>query len=246
MKRVISMVPSWTETLLECGVEVVGRTRFCIHPENRVQKIPIVGGTKDIDWQKVKALDADFLLLDQEENPLFMKSESPIPVVHTHIEKIADVPSELAKLELCLGNNVKISDLVGRWNEVIKRPISPRKWADLPGVEKWLTLPPTGQLPYVYMIWQNPWMAAGRATFIGSVLKHLGYECAPLGSEKKYPELDLRDFSSEKPVLLFSSEPFPFHKRAADLRSLPYPCAIVNGESFSWFGLRTLRFLEDS
>ena len=65
----ISMVPSWTETLISCGVEVVGRTRYCIHPTPVVKDIAVVGGTKNIDWKKVREIDADLLILDQEENP---------------------------------------------------------------------------------------------------------------------------------------------------------------------------------
>jgi len=97
--RVVSMVPSWTETLLECGCEVVGRTRFCIHPE-RVRDIPIVGGTKSIDWDKVGALNADLLLLDREENTRSMSVESPIEVFATHVTSVDDLAPELERLSV--------------------------------------------------------------------------------------------------------------------------------------------------
>ena len=58
--------------LIEAGIEVVGRTRFCIHPREKIKNIPAVGGTKNVDWQKVNELKADLLILDQEENPKWM------------------------------------------------------------------------------------------------------------------------------------------------------------------------------
>ena len=70
--RVVSLVPSLTETLLECGVEVVGRTRFCIHPADKVADIPAVGGTKEVNWQRCLALEPDLVVMDKEENTLEM------------------------------------------------------------------------------------------------------------------------------------------------------------------------------
>ena len=82
------LVPSITETLIEAGVEVVGRTRFCIHPAEKIKSISIVGGTKNIDWQKVEALKADALILDKEENPQSFANNSPIPYFAYHFEDV--------------------------------------------------------------------------------------------------------------------------------------------------------------
>ena len=102
--RIISMVPSWTETLLECGENIVGRTRFCVHPKETVESIPCVGGTKDIDWEKIKSLNADFLVLDAEENPKKFLEDSPIPCIATHIENVANVATALRNLNAHLKN----------------------------------------------------------------------------------------------------------------------------------------------
>jgi len=68
--RVVSLIPSWTETLIEASrhsdFEVVGRTRFCIHPDDCINNIPVVGGTKDVNWQRVMDCKPDLLLLDRE------------------------------------------------------------------------------------------------------------------------------------------------------------------------------------
>src|SRR3954462_7806167 len=96
--KVISMVPSWTETLIECGVEVIGRTRFCIHPRQVVASIPVVGGTKDVNWQRVQLLNADLLILDREENPKWMAEQAPLPVLDTHVQSVDQLPRELERL----------------------------------------------------------------------------------------------------------------------------------------------------
>lgn len=76
--RLISLVPSWNETLIECGLNVVGRSRYCIHPEDRVRDIPIVGGTKDIRWDRVREARPDLLVLDREENPEACEALDPL------------------------------------------------------------------------------------------------------------------------------------------------------------------------
>lgn len=87
-------------------------------------------------------------------------------------------------------------------------------------------------------------MRVSAETFIGSVLAHLGAGQFMIPSEKKYPEFRLEEFDLEKTFFLFSSEPYPFHKKLEDLRALGVQGAIVDGESYSWFGLRSLEFLE--
>ena len=115
------MVPSWTETLLACGCEVVGRTRFCIHPVE-ARQIPVVGGTKTIDWDRVRALAPDLLLLDQEENPRTMYDESPCDVFATHITSVRDVGPELDRLSLRLGDSAgTLRDVAARWSRVATR-----------------------------------------------------------------------------------------------------------------------------
>jgi ABC-type Fe3+-hydroxamate transport system substrate-binding protein len=250
--RVISMVPSWTETLIEAGVEIVGRTRFCIHPENQVKNIAVVGGTKNIDWEKVKALKADLLLLDREENPQSMAKDSPIPVFDTHIGSVTDVPRELVKLSKCLSSD-SLKKIAARWQSVVETQSRPsvEDLARLPGVEKWIKTP-QGQKNFLYLIWKDPWMAVGRDTFIDSMFQFLGFSQNILATHTKgvsghakYPELDLQSFDPKDTVLLLSSEPYPFRKRNEFLKDYNFSAAIVDGELWSWFGVRSLRFLEE-
>ncbi|MBX3023083.1 MAG: Fe3+-siderophores ABC transporter protein [Bdellovibrionales bacterium] len=241
--RVVSLVPSWTETLLRAGVHVVGRTRFCLHPREQVKDVPIVGGTKDWKWEKITQLQPDLILLDQEENPKFMAEQTSIPWHATHVTHIEDMPSTLERLSQVVQNE-SLNGLAERWRSIVTRPRT--RLADnvdgFPGVVEWGLKPTRFPKHVLYLIWKNPWMCVSRDTFIGSVLHAVGVQL-PL-FPKKYPEVDLNQFDPQETLLLLSTEPYPFLKRRQDLAELEFPHAFVDGESFSWFGVRSLEFLE--
>ncbi len=245
--RIVSLVPSWTETLLEADVNVVGRTRFCIHPKEKVNGIARVGGTKDWQWERILGLKPDLLILDKEENPKFMSEQNEIPYLATHVASVQDMPREMEKLAQKLENK-KLEEIRERWREVLtKNPLSKWNFADdLPGLLHWGKKPEKKPAQVLYVIWKDPWMIAEPNTFIGSVLSLCGLSNLQksVGKKSKYPEIDLREFSNTDTLLLFSSEPYPFLKYESELGALGFPFAFVNGESFSWFGVRTLRFLE--
>lgn len=242
--RVVSLVPSWTETLIHAGGNVVGRTRFCIHPDEEIKPIPAVGGTKDWNFDEIRALKPDLLVLDREENPKFMSEQTEIPYVDTHVCALKDVAPNLTKIyEQTRLEGLK--PLIQGW-ERISRQI-PKIWegGDFPGLMEWGVRPKSPVRRVEYVIWKRPWMVVSKDTFVGSSLSSIGF--GPLLSKhsKKYPELDLESLpDKDSTLLLFSSEPFPFLKIAKSLANLGFPYAIVDGESFSWFGLRALRFLE--
>jgi hypothetical protein len=237
--RVVSLVPSWTETLIECGVNVVGRTRFCIHPKN---EIAIVGGTKDLNREELAQLKPDLVILDQEENLPGMAENLPIHL--THVEKTDDVPEELERLAARL-NNQKLGELANAWRERLAHPAYPqKKIAELPGVLEWIKKPNREPEHILYLIWRGPWMAVSAQTFIGSMLTQVGFGGRLPHFPEKYPKIDLQNFDRETTLLLLSSEPYPFGKKKQEIRSLDFPSALVDGEAYSWFGLRSLRFLE--
>jgi ABC-type Fe3+-hydroxamate transport system substrate-binding protein len=246
------MVPSWTETLIECGVDVVGRTRFCVHPKGRVGRVHIVGGTKDIDWDKVKSLNADLMILDQEENPKFMADECPIPYCATHVRSVNDVARDLRRISAAAKSDA-VADIAKMWEALpTAAAVKIFRAEKFPGVLEWVRKPDdridaagTSIEKFVYLIWNKPWMAVSKKTFIGSVFERLGYGEMMIDFEKPYPEVDLSKFDPRTTLLLFSSEPYPFGKKKNLIEPLPFASALVDGESFSWFGLRSLRFLED-
>lgn len=252
--KIVSMVPSWTETLIAAGADVIGRTRFCIHPEEKVKAVRAVGGTKDIKWNLVSELNPDLLVLDREENPKSMHDEAICETLVSHVASFADVETETQKIadrlmragDLEAGE--KLAEIAERWGRVSKHQRAvPVSWSEFPGVIEWLKLPTSApeKSQIVYVIWKDPWMAAGPTTFIGSMLAAFGFSSSQVWTlnSDKYPKFTFEDLPAGA-VLLLSSEPYPFLKRRKDLVLADHPAAFVDGESFSWFGLRSLRFLE--
>lgn len=240
----VSMVPSWTETLLWADVEVVGRTRFCLHPTQRVAGIPKVGGTKDWNEAKVRAVRPDLLVLDREENPHWMAEQEGLPFWASHVTGLESLPGALGDLSATLSNPA-LARLGERWRRVCDCPSRDLTLLgeDWPGVLEWGRQPTRPVTSVVYVIWRNPWMAVGPTTFIGSVLGKLGLPVRP--NLERYPTVELESLPSDT-LLLFSSEPFPFLRKREGLEELGLPYAFVDGESFSWFGIRSLTFLEQA
>lgn len=242
-KRIISIVPSQTELLIDLGLKanLVGRTKFCIHPAEAVKEIPKIGGTKTIDIQKIRALNPDLIIGNKEENE---KSQ---------VQKLrADFPvwlSDIATLSDALEMIVALGDITGAKEKAspLKTEIS-EKFANLSGLNE------HSNPRVLYLIWQNPWMAAAPGTFIHEMLELCGFvnvlnEVAMkrfkfLQNEGslRYPAFDHPTLADLKPdIVLLSSEPFPFAKRYPKIMEELLPQAkimLVDGEMFSWYGSR--------
>lgn len=250
--RVISMVPSWTEMLTSLNIKPVGRTRFCIEPIPDVLNIPIVGGTKDWNLNLVQSLTPDLIILDKDENPKSMTEGHTIPMVITHvrdiescIEGIEQIAHVISQSRPDLGGI--IDSVLARWQHVENTPLKTNSIANpdqLPGLIQWIKKPENPVQSIHYLIWKNPWMQATRETFIGAIAAKAGLPLSTISTGNPYPEIDLHSLNSDHSLLLFSSEPYPFHKKTNELKSLPFASAIVDGQSFSWFGVRSLKFLE--
>ncbi len=248
MLRIISLVPSITETLIECDVNVVGRTRFCIHPVTKINKIPSVAGTKDINWKKIKALKPDLVILDKEENTLEMAESCPYPYIALHITGVNNISLELLKLaERIESQNLKL--IAKRWEKITEKPnkilsensVIPAIISELENQSiNWKTVKHIN-----YMIWKDPWMAIGPNTFIFSMLEKLGFAKYLIKREGKYPNLGDLLTPNDNTFYLFSSEPFPFERYQNELVNAGFKGAVINGESYSWYGTRSLIFLEN-
>jgi hypothetical protein len=245
--RVVSLVPSLTETLIEAGVSVVGRTRYCVHPDAGVRTVPVVGGTKDLNWEKLRALQADLLLLDREENLPWMQEQSPIPVHVFHAESVAGMSAEMKALAALFKGRPQemFLEQAARWEKIARAPARSWDWHRIPGERK-RQGPERAWTQLLYLIWRDPWMSVSRQTFIASVFERWGATPYWPEFQEKYPKLDLQKFDPEKTLLLMSSEPYPFEKKWSDFEHLPHSRVLVDGEIFSWFGIRSLRALESS
>jgi len=241
--RIVSLVPSITETLIGCQANVVGRSRFCIHPEHIVAKIPKVGGTKDVNWDKVASVKPDLVILDKEENTLEMAQTCPFPYLALHITHVDDVGNELNKLARHT-ENTSLSALAEQWVKVAQSPARVTGHIEaLPGMLDWWRRPTT-ESRFEYLIWRDPWMAIGDGTFIQSVLDKLGLGQFKVRHTTKYPTIDLNRYQPGRDCLLFSSEPYPFARYKSELQSLGYACGLIDGEAYSWYGVRSLQFLQ--
>ncbi len=249
--RIVSLVPSWTETLLECGVNIVGRTKFCLYPEDQVESIPIVGGTKNWNLELVRKLSPDLVIFDKEENTSQMAQECPCPWISSQMTSIQDLPSQLKLFSEHLSNDqlrslslraAQVVTLQGKPQDLLKSPfmkqwIGRSHWQDLA-----VNLDP--DLKVKYVIWKNPWMAVAQNTYIGSILELFQFKNFSTGP-LRYPKFEIESDDQERTLYLFSSEPFPFEKNIEHLLSLDLKfAAVVDGEVLSWYGARSLRFLE--
>lgn len=232
-KRIISLVPSQTELLIDLGLheKLVGITSFCIHPKGLKREKTIIGGTKTVDIQKVKALKPDFILGNKEEN-----AKESVEA----LEK--DFPVWLSDIADMQGNLNMIRDIgqMTHTNEAAEGIIS-----EISKRFKSLSTPKI-KPKVLYLIWRNPYMAAGKSTFIDAMLDAAGFQNAL--KQERYPELSEDDIRNPETDFIFlSSEPYPFRERHIEEFKALCPNAktlITDGELFSWYGSRMLHSAE--
>lgn len=227
--RIVSLVPSITETLFDFGLtadEVVGRTKFCIHPANLLKNVQIIGGTKTLNIEKIKSLNPDLIIANKEENERLQVEElmtgfkvwvTDISTIEDNHQFISDLGTLLNKKELAQSLNERIAHIF-----TIKKNPLPQKVA--------------------YLIWKNPYMTVGNDTFINEVLENIGGENL-FKDRKRYPEVTVEELKNADKVFL-SSEPFPFQQKHIDELQKELPdkqMMLVDGEAFSWFGTHLLQ-----
>lgn len=238
--KVVSLVPSWTETLIEANVNVVGRTRFCIHPAQKVKDIAVVGGTKSVDIDQLSRLKPDFIVVDQQENTREMADQlthANHKLIITNITDFESLETALAEIGSTLKNG-NLAQFATRYQQL--RPLDRRLFLKNIIFQGSVDEVVPGQ-HYEYVIWKDPFMVVGQQTFIAENFKRIGIQ---LIHKEKYPQIS--DEQLLKSFCFFSSEPFPFAKKYAELKQLGFKGIVVDGEKISWFGLRNLQFLEAS
>lgn len=222
--KVISLVPSITEALFDLGLtenEIIGRTKFCIHPEDKIKNVPVIGGTKNINIDKIRAMKPDLILANKEEN---VKEQvealmDDFKVLVTNVENIEDNYYLLKTL----GNLFKKEERAQQFNLKIYDVLAQAK----------LSFP----VKTAYLIWKNPYMTIGSDTFIHKILSEIGFENI-FKDKTRYPQIQMKDLA-DADVIMLSSEPFPFKEKHIEEMKLSYPdkkIIIVDGEAFSWYG----------
>lgn len=222
--KIVSLVPSITEALFDLGLtenEVVGRTKFCIHPQDKIKNVSVIGGTKNINIEKVRTLQPDLIIANKEEN---VKDQvealmDDFKVMVTNIDTIEDNYYLLKNLGKLFGKeeraqlfNLKIYDILNQTK--LENPVRA-----------------------AYLIWKNPYMTVGSDTFIHRILSEIGFENI-FSNTTRYPQITTEDLA-DADVIMLSSEPFPFKEKHIEELKLFYPdkkIMIVDGEAFSWYG----------
>jgi ABC-type Fe3+-hydroxamate transport system substrate-binding protein len=227
-QRIVSLVPSQTELLFDLGLgdQLVGVTKFCIHPLASKTKHKI-GGTKNFDFDAIEKLRPDLIIGNKEENyeEGIQKLKEKYPVWMSDIFSLPDAYSMMLEIGRITDKNERSIELVDQ----IKQKFSTQN--EFPAFR------------VLYLIWKQPWMAAGKNTFIDSLITEIGLVNAI--SEGRYPELNEEEIRQLKPDIIFlSSEPYPFKEKHIALLQEILPTSkivLTDGEFFSWYGSRLLK-----
>lgn len=229
--RIISLVPSQTELLADLGLdkEVIGITKFCIHPEQWLKEKAVIGGTKKFNLEKIAALKPDLILGNKEENYKegieALRRDYPVWV------------SDITSLQDACAMINAVGDMTGKGNQAAAIVESITKaFTDLTSS--------LSSASVLYLIWRKPWMGAGVNTFINTMLESAGFRNC-LANVVRYPELTEEQIASLQPDLIFlSSEPYPFKEEHMPALQELCPAShimLVDGEMFSWYGSRLMQ-----
>jgi len=224
--RIVSLVPSQTELLFDLALdnEVVGITKFCVHPEHWKESKTIVGGTKNVKLDVIDSLKPDLVIANKEENTkgdvealmkkykVWVSDVRNVDDAYKMIRTVGDLTDKRTEAD------VLVSEIKNSFSEI-----------ELPKIKSAL-----------YLIWRKPWMAAGSDTFINEMMRIAGFENVVV--DIRYPDLSDEQIRGLNPeFVLLSSEPYPFKEQHVDALKKLLPSSkvmLVDGEMFSWYGSR--------
>jgi ABC-type Fe3+-hydroxamate transport system substrate-binding protein len=261
--RIVSLVPSLTEFLYDLGLDeqIVGRTRFCIHPKGRVDRSAIVGGTKNPNHARIVALKPDLIIANREENRkedidalarllpnAGIKPAMGAEILVTDIQTIDQALQEMIRIGIRCGKEAEAR----RWVSDIEECRPGR--GGIPKSAGTSHQPDNtfqhgaarpSSISTVYLIWKDPWMTIGHDTYIHSVLEEWGFRNL-FGGRTRYPAVTLEEIQRLRPeCLLLSSEPYPFKESHRTMlaeqltEQLPDTMVrLIDGEWTSWYGSR--------
>ncbi|APJ04484.1 helical backbone metal receptor [Silvanigrella aquatica] len=244
--RIVSLVPSLTETLCDFGLEknIVGCTNYCVIPKTLRKSSISIGGTKDPDLNKILSLMPTHIITNKEENTEAIRLELKKQPGFKNIKIIETFPKnakDAIALVIELGEIFKCQNFTNKWtleaNQAYEKCLK----------ESHL------KINYLYFIWRNPWMVAGNHTYISAMLELVGFQNLMITKEdlsSRYPIINENSEIIKKPqILFFSSEPYPFKKRHAEeflkiSNKHQDHYLHVDGQKLSWYGTRTLKGLK--
>lgn len=225
-KRIISVVPSTTEFLFDLGLgdRVISRTRFCKYPKSDIAKLPNIGGPKDLYIDKIRLLDPNLILANEEENgkEQIEALQDEFPVYVCKVRNFDEALQNILNTGKILNSKPKSIEIANAIrNNFSQLPLNTKSQSVL------------------YLIWKNPYMVAGKDTFINSMIEKCGFKNVIEDPDSRYPKITEEEITKLNPDLVFlSSEPFSFtQKHIQEIQNiLPNTkIKLVDGEMFSWF-----------
>lgn len=235
--RIVSLVPSTTETLfaLGAGERVVGVTDFCTRPATMPDHVARIGGTKTPDLARIRALAPDLVLANREENRredvAALAAWTKVDVAYPR--SVDDAVTDLRRLGALLGAVEAAEEMASR----IAAAADDVRGAGRP-------------FRFAYLVWRRPWMVAGRDTFVDALLAVGGGENVVPATEGRYPQVRLPELAARRPAVVFlPDEPYPFEDRhiaevAAEMGPEYFTrCLLVSGDNYCWHGVRLVQGL---
>jgi ABC-type Fe3+-hydroxamate transport system substrate-binding protein len=230
-KRIVSLVPSITELLhyLQLEEETVGITKFCVHPPSWFKNKTRIGGTKNIDIEKIISLQPDLVLSNKEENvqPQIETLATTLPVYMCDVKNYKDALEMIEAIGILTNKEIESKQLIKNIDAAFEQG----------------KIFSTKKINTAYLIWKEPYMTVGGDTFISAMMEKAGLEniyCR----EDRYPTKSISDLQKDNPTLiLLSSEPYPFKEKHIKELQQHFPnirILLADGEMFSWYGSRML------
>ena len=229
--KIISLVPSITLLLFDLGLEnsIIGRTKFCIHPKEKVKQIPTIGGTKNIDIEKIKTLQPTIIFATKEENEKvqIIELKKIFNVVIFDVKNLDDNYNMIAKIGKLTSTEIKATEII----EQTKLNFEHLKNINSPSLS-------------LYLIWRKPYMTIGKDTFIHAMLETIGLKNM-FAHQTRYPIIQnlQTSYFAKCELVLLSSEPYPFtqlHIKEIQEQLPNAKILLVDGEYFSWYGSKMM------
>lgn len=227
VSRIVSLVPSQTELLVDLGLrdKLIGITKFCVHPQGLKKEVQLIGGTKNVKIDLVKSLAPDLVIGNKEENnqPDIEALEEILPTWMSDIFNLEDALEMIRKIGEITGTIEKAEEIIS----IIRTNFS--RLGELKRSNK----------KVLYLIWKKPYIAVGPNTFIDSMLTTLGFQ--NVMQQERYPEVEMTGLTPD--LIFLSSEPYPFKEKHLEELQNQFPeskVVLVDGEYFSWYGSRLI------
>jgi iron complex transport system substrate-binding protein len=230
-KRIVSLVPSISELIVDLGLEneLVGITKYCVHPSNLLKSKTIVGGTENIDIELITSLNPDIIIANREENN---KSDiakiNDYPVFVSYIKTFDEALSFITDIGHLTNKEKQSHDIVNKIIQGFKNLDSNKS-----------------NNKAAYIIWKEPFITVNNNTFTHSMLEKAGFDNVFSDLKEAYPKITKEDILQANPdYILLASEPYPFNNKHVDEYSLLFKNSKilpVDGEIFSWYGSHLIK-----